>query len=151
MTDVTWTEAQARCNELNKRLCTESEWVQACRGEAGTRYAYGNTFDPERCHTQANAYFDARDLQPIGSFPDCHNGRGVFDLNGGASEWGADTHQGPPFPDDNGPADRPCHIVRGGTMWDAAYGQDCNSRHWHAVGHQQSDDGFRCCADASSP
>ncbi len=32
-------------------------------------------------------------------------------------------------------------------MWMAAYGQDCTSRHWHAVGHRQDDDGFRCCSD----
>jgi hypothetical protein len=150
LTDVTWTEAQARCVELSKRLCTEAEWEQACRGEAGTRYAYGNDFDPERCHTQANTHFDARDLRAQGSFPECHNGRGVYDLNGSASEWVSNTHQGPPYPDDNGSPDRPCHVVRGGTMWDAAYGQDCNSRHWHAVGHQQSDDGFRCCADIAT-
>jgi len=61
-----------------------------------------------------------------------------------------EAHAGPPFPDDEGAPDRPCHTILGGTMWMAAYGQDCLSRHWHAVGHKQDDDGFRCCADATT-
>ena len=35
-------EAAAACKESNKRLCTNSEWVTACKGPTATTYPYGN-------------------------------------------------------------------------------------------------------------
>jgi hypothetical protein len=145
-TDVTWFEAKTLCEQGGKRLCRSLEWEAACRGTAARRHSYGDTFTPGRCYTEGARYFDERDLRLIGGFPDCTTPDGIRDLDGGVSEWVLEDHPGPPFPPDEGPPNRPTHLLRGGTMWTAKYGQDCLSRHWHAQGHRQEDDGFRCCS-----
>ncbi len=146
-TQVTWGKARSLCKQAGKRLCRSLEWEAACRGPEGRRHSYGDTFTPGRCYTEGARSFDDRDLKPIGGFPDCTTPGGVRDLDGGVSEWVEEAHPGPAFPQDEGPAERPTHVLRGGTMWTARYGQDCLSRHWHSVGHRQEDDGFRCCSD----
>ncbi len=146
-TNVSWAQARTLCVAQGKRLCRSLEWEAACRGTAGRRHGYGDTFSPGRCFTEGARYYDDRDLRPIGGYPDCATPEGVRDLDGGVSEWVLESHPGPPFPPDEGPPDRATHVLRGGTMWTAKYGQDCLSRHWHATGHRQEDDGFRCCAD----
>lgn len=146
-TNVSWFEAKTLCEQAGKRLCRSLEWEAACRGTAGRRHSYGDSFTPGRCYTEGARHYDDRDLRPIGGFPDCGTPEGVRDLDGGVSEWVLEDHAGPPFPPDGGDATRPTHVIRGGTMWTAKYGQDCLSRHWHAQGHRQEDDGFRCCSD----
>jgi len=148
-TVVTWGEATELCEQRGKRLCRSLEWEAACRGTEGRRHSYGDTFEPGRCYTEGARHYDDRDLALIGGFEDCVTPEGVRDLDGGVSEWVLEEHGGPPFPPDGGPPDRLTHLLRGGTMWTSKYGQDCLSRHWHARGHRQEDDGFRCCADPS--
>ncbi len=146
-TNISWEEARLTCEASGRRLCSVDEWEAACRGVQRWRYSYGAEYEPTRCFTEGARYFDTRDLRAIGDFPDCVSPQGIHDLNGGVSEWVAAEHPGPPFPPDPSAADEPCHEILGGTMWGATYGQDCMSRHWHATGHKQDDDGFRCCAD----
>jgi len=145
-TNISWEQSRLTCEAQGKHLCTVNQWEAACRGAERWRYSYGPAYEPTRCFTQGARYFDTRDLRPIGGFPDCVSPDGVHDLNGGVSEWVDAEHPGPPFPPDPTAADEPCHEIMGGTMWGATYGQDCLSRHWHATGHKQDDDGFRCCA-----
>jgi hypothetical protein len=149
-TNVSWEQARLLCEAQGKRLCSVDEWEAACRGPERWRYSYGPDYEPTRCFTEGARYYDTRDLRPIGGFPDCASPDGVHDLNGGVSEWVDAERPGPPFPPDPSAGDKPCHEIMGGTMWGATYGQDCLSRHWHAFGHKQDDDGFRCCAELVS-
>ncbi len=150
-TNITWEESRLLCEAKGRRLCTVDEWEAACRGTERWRYSYGPEYDPARCFTEGARYYDTRDLRPIGGFPDCVSPQGIHDLNGGVSEWVDAARPGPAFPPDPHADDTVCHEILGGTMWGATYGQDCLSRHWHAVGHRQDDDGFRCCADLPEP
>ncbi len=146
-TNTTWAQAGELCAQAGKRLCRSLEWEAACRGTAGRTHSYGDSFEPGRCFTEGARYYDDRDLVPIGGFPDCATPEGIRDLDGGVSEWVQEAHPGPPFPPDGGALNRSARVLRGGTMWTAKYGQDCLSRHWHAKGHRQEDDGFRCCSN----
>ena len=146
--EVSQREAALLCQDRGRRLCRDIEWEAACRGQSGRTYSYGNTKDDSRCHTESSALEAGGALRPIGSFERCVSVEGVFDLNGSVSEHVSDTHPGPPFPPDVDSAAGESGILRGGTMWGAAYGQDCLSRHWHLPDHRQEDDGFRCCRDA---
>jgi len=80
-------EAEIACNAAGKRLCTSVEWQTACKGKDKTEYAYGDQYEPKTCN--GIDAFEAPEifhLAPTGSFPDCHNGWGVYDLNGNVWE-----------------------------------------------------------------
>jgi len=144
---VSWDEATALCEKDAKRLCSEHEWVAACRGPDGWPYAYGSAFEAGRCQTDGHQ----ATVKPIGNRPRCSSPLGVHGLNGSLSEWVADKWDRVPLPplDEGEVADpaSPHRVLRGGTMWFAIYGQDCLSRHSHNPLLRHTDDGFRCCRD----
>jgi hypothetical protein len=97
-------EADRACRAADKSLCSEEEWQAACMGPDTTDYAYGNKYDPticngidtfcycdegscsgadpcpfEACFSECGAAYH---LEPTGTFQDCTNGFGVFDING---------------------------------------------------------------------
>ena len=84
------TYAKKVCELQGKRLCAQTEWNIACRGDPNggddQRYAYGSKVDIEVCHTNlrhrtaCNAHdakkaFDTctTDTEPSGSFPKCRS------------------------------------------------------------------------------
>jgi hypothetical protein len=97
------TYAKKVCELQGKRLCAQTEWNIACRGDpAGgddQRYAYGNKVDIEICHTNlrhrvpcnphdAKSAFGSctTDTEPSGAFPKCRSRFGVFDQHGNVAE-----------------------------------------------------------------
>lgn len=42
--------AETVCRNAGKRLCTEEEWVTACRGENSTKFPYGNEYEEGACN-----------------------------------------------------------------------------------------------------
>lgn len=47
---MTYYSAKRACETAGKRLCSEKEWVRACRGSGGTKHPYGANFEPGRCN-----------------------------------------------------------------------------------------------------
>lgn len=155
---ISGTEAAAACAEAGKRLCTDAEWLLACRGAADRIYPYGDTREDGRCN-------DARAMHPVierfgtsddwiwselddacinqlpdslaatGAHPDCVSPDGVFDLMGNLHEWTSD----------------PAGTFRGGYYVDTVRnGEGCLYRTTaHDVSHWDYSTGFRCCADAT--
>jgi sulfatase modifying factor 1 len=146
-------EARAACEAAGKDLCSEQQWFSGCSGPQRQTYAYGDRYDPAICNGIDTYCFCGADspcaertpcpfagcfrscsadfgLEPTGSFPDCRNPDGVFDLNGNLWEHVK-----------NGDATR----VRGG-----AY--NCSdSEQFHRCDYvprtwTPSALGFRCCA-----
>lgn len=78
--------AQAACVAAGKRLCTPAEWETACSGPKGTTYAYGDEYDPKICNGIDTFGPGQFKLMPTGSFPDCKNDWGVYDMNGNVWE-----------------------------------------------------------------
>src|SRR5262245_35598 len=129
-------EAEAACNEAGKRLCTDREWVTACKGPSGTTFPYGNErkggycVDTNRVAPLARLYelrtryqFEPMNdprlnqipgtLAPTGSFGRCTNSFHVYDMVGNVHEWTSD----------------PSGTFRGGYYLDTRInGEGCNYR-----------------------
>ena len=108
--------AEQACRNAGKRLCTETEWVKACRGEADTQFPYGAAYEFGRCNifrqthpaaalhgNPAIHHLDPRLnlvteagrplLRPTGTTPDCRSRWGddaIYDMVGNLAEWVAD-------------------------------------------------------------
>jgi hypothetical protein len=104
--------AQA-CQNAGKRLCSEAEWVTACRGEKQTKYPYGNSYQHGVCnvfredHPSAMLHGDASShhsdprlnlleaeggplLRETGQTERCASAWGddaVYDMVGNLDEW----------------------------------------------------------------
>ncbi len=146
--DVRWSDAAEACRLRGARLCGEEEWEAACRGPDDRLWSYGDQEEPGRC-ASAQEGLDPDAARPqTGVLEGCRNALGVHDLIGGASEWTSTRVPCPPSPQGTARPGEDCYVLRGGTLWTAAYGDSCLSRHWHGPAYAQSDDGFRCCSDS---
>jgi formylglycine-generating enzyme required for sulfatase activity len=100
--NVTWHGANAYCQWVGKRLCTEAEWEFAATGETGQGpdgqgrvYPWPGELWPVAPGTFANCQDgickDGYPLTaPVGSFQDGTTPAGLFDLAGNVAEWVAD-------------------------------------------------------------
>lgn len=147
--------AERACVASGKRLCTDVEWLRACRGVDEWQYPYGPDREDGRCNDArarhpavelfpdaANPFAHIQDacinqlpesLDPAGSNPGCVTPEGAFDLMGNLHEWTAD----------------PTGTFRGGFYVDTVRnGPGCLYRTTaHNRFHWDYSTGFRCCAD----
>lgn len=118
--------AAAACTARGLRLCTMSEWTEACRGAGGLGFPYGAAFEAKKCNVKEAG--QGRVL-PGGSMPDCVSKPGAFDMSGNVAEW----------------------IAGGYTMGGSAMdGQDgrCVRATRRSSDAKADDLGVRCCVDA---
>lgn len=151
------TRAAAACEAAGKRLCTDDEWLRACRGEGLARlHPYegprveGTCNDARDVHPAYERFGTTEDwvfsrlddacinqlpdsLAPTGAHAGCVTDEGVFDLEGNLHEWTSD----------------PTGTFRGGFYVDTLRnGEGCLYRTTaHDVSHRDYSTGFRCCAD----
>jgi hypothetical protein len=106
--------AKRACENAGKRLCSETEWVTACKGRAGRKFPYGDNFEASRCNVyrhvhpaevlHGSASYGHRDprlnllLEPgagpllrlTGATPSCASHWGadrIYDMVGNIDEW----------------------------------------------------------------
>jgi sulfatase modifying factor 1 len=149
-------EAASACEQAGKRLCSDEEWLGACRGRTPTRYPYGPRFRSGYCNDEGVAplpllrgasyaldYATLNDprldrvpgtVARAGHFGRCTNDGEVFDLVGNLHEWTA----------------APRGVFRGGYFLDTkVLGEGCDyETSGHAPTYRDYSTGFRCCADA---
>ncbi len=153
---ITQRQAAAACVEAGKRLCSDTEWLRACRGSAGSTFPYGNTREANRCNDDrtchpAIQYFETTanwiwselghpclnqlpaGLASTGAYDACQSADGMYDMMGNLHEWTAD----------------PSGTFRGGFYVDTELnGPGCLYKTTaHNVDHWDYSTGFRCCAD----
>ena len=149
-------EAADACSEAGKRLCTDAEWLRACRGIEDRIYPYGETRvdglcnDARAVHPAIERFGTSADwiwsrlgdacinqlpasLATAGANPGCVTPEDVYDLMGNLHEWTSD----------------PAGTFRGGFYADTRVnGEGCLYRTTaHSMGHWDYSTGFRCCAD----
>ncbi len=133
--NVTWQAAKGMCEGKGKRLCSEAEWENACKGPNGLRFPYGNTYDAATCNT-VDDKGNARALAAAKDFKACRSGFKVFAMAGNAEEWTSDGFQGGAQ-----------KTVKGGAADRPDFASRCASRRGLAGKSTSPTLGFRCCAD----
>jgi hypothetical protein len=151
------------CKSKKKHLCSEAEWVHACKGTRGWKYPYGNKWEAGRCND--SKMWKIPDWNLLGRWPaedakkhaawldqsepsgyifdhttsslvpnSCVTPEGVYDLTGNAAEWV--TRSGN------------LHVVKG-CYWSGCYSGEkpscdfTNSAHTSVF--RSYEFGFRCC------
>jgi hypothetical protein len=152
---ITGEQAAAACAEAGKRLCSNSEWLRACRGPSAFVYPYGNTRQNGVCNDARSPhpvveYFgtaegwiwseldnacisqQANTVDLTGTNLGCSTAEGAYDMMGNLHEWTSD----------------PAGTFRGGFYVDTAInGQGClYATTAHNIYHWDYSTGFRCCA-----
>jgi formylglycine-generating enzyme required for sulfatase activity len=154
---VTLEQARAACANAGKRLCTDGEWMQACRGPQLTKFPYGKTYDKTACNDRASSPFwklfgseppaavlaspialnnpklnQQGGLAKTGAFKRCVTSYGAYDMVGNLHEWTSD----------------PAGTFRGGYYRDAReHGPGClYVTKGHDAHYRDYSTGFRCCA-----
>jgi len=152
-------QAEEACQNAGKRLCTDEEWISACKGKHPTTFPYGDERKPRYCNdggvSSFNHYYgeegaeaplsaytwvnmnDSRlnqlkgTLADTGAYKRCKSSYGAFDMVGNLHEWTAAK---------NG-------TFRGGYYLDTAQnGDGCDYKTTaHAPRYHDYSTGFRCC------
>jgi len=130
--------ATEACQARSARVCSESEWLQACEGPGGRRWPYGDSYEPGRCHDRGGEGPDLAGASlPSGSRPDCVTPEGVYDLSGNLWEWVV------------GEAGKPL-LIGGGWNLSSGMGQ-CRSRAAAQPDYRSAEVGVRCCVGVEAP
>jgi sulfatase modifying factor 1 len=126
---VSWNDAAAFCEELNKKerilhgwkilrgwkfaLPTEAQWEYACRAGTTTDYSWGNNITPQFANYGSSGLMKTVE---VGSYK--ANPWGFFDMHGNVGEWTADwygTYPRSSVIDPRGPNDGSTRVIRGGS------------------------------------
>jgi sulfatase modifying factor 1 len=120
---VSWNDAVAFCETLNKKeriprgwafaLPTEAQWEYACRADTTTTYSWGNEITPQLANSKDSGL---NKTVEVGSYS--ANPWGFFDMHGNVWEWTADWHGAYPRSsviDPPGPSNGSNRVRRGGS------------------------------------
>jgi len=152
-------QAEQACKNAGKRLCTDDEWVTACKGKKPTIWPYGKKWKPGRCNDSGVSSFnklfgtdgeeapksaytfenlnDPRlnkpkgTCAPSGRHNRCRNSFRVYDMVGNLHEW----------------TSSPGGTFRGGYFLDVKQnGTGCEYKTTaHNRKYHDYSTGFRCC------
>jgi sulfatase modifying factor 1 len=154
--------ASQACANAGKRLCTDAEWQQACRGASGNQFPYGSAYVPMRCNVfrlyhpayvlHGSSSFGHTDprlnlvverasdplLRLTGQTTRCASRWGddaIYDMVGNLDEW----------------VDAGDESVFVGGFYARSTKQGCDSRiSSHAPSYYDYSLGTRCCRDAQA-
>ena len=121
---VNYYEAEAFCRWAGLRLPTEAEWEKAARWDGhGTRaYAWGDTWDDDRCNGANDKLYPGGQTAPVGKYPEGASACGSLDMLGNVWEWTQDWYlpdyyATSPGTDPKGPATGEGHVIKGGSWF----------------------------------
>jgi formylglycine-generating enzyme required for sulfatase activity len=148
---VHWTDADAYCGWVGKRLPSEREWEYAARGPLAVAFPWGagaSCADAVTLINEQSGKSCARRPARVGTHPGGASVFGVQDMSGNLEEWTADWYVellGP------GPMPRAgaAHVLRGGGWLSTPSQSRTTSRNWGSALEAGANVGFRCAKDDS--
>lgn len=151
---VTWSDADAYCKYVGKRLPSEAEWEKAVRGTSIKTYPWG---DSKPTCTLANVFNTASgstcsgDTQVVGSYPDGKSQFGVMDMAGNVFEWVNDWYSDSYYKNASsnnptGPTEGTYRVLRGGGWSSNGVFLRTASRSYDPDFNNSKDTGFRCAS-----
>lgn len=123
--------AEAACANAGKRLCTATEWTEACGGPSRNLYPYNaSEYNQFTCNGEGTLGY----ANACGGFTSCVGPEGTYDMSGNLEEWVSD------------------ETTRGGAYDDSSLILRCTSDgESPATDATHATVGFRCCANAIAP
>lgn len=145
-------EAVSWCKAQGKELCTQTQWVTACKGSKRTPFPYGSVYVKGTCNDDKTWIGPVPWLQmgtpawdetvkrlfqgePSGNREKCKTPEGVYDLTGNVAEWVVE------------PRNLHGYVVKG-CYWAGCLGgvPSCDFVNpAHAAEFKSYELGFRCC------
>lgn len=143
---VTFSDAQAFCQWLGKRLPSEEEWEKAARGTDERDFPWGDLWDNTRANVRLSGL---RSTVAVGSFSAGASPYGVEDMSGNVWEWTTSpylaypgsTYQDPQYTTE-------AYITRGGGWFEDEKQVRATGRNAAVPWTANDDLGFRCVADS---
>jgi len=152
---VSWTDAQAYCLRVGKRLPTEAQWEYAARAGSTTEWSWGGDADQaDRYAWNNGVWFDGNSdsrIHPVGKLQP--NAWGLYDMFGNVSEWTSDWYGERYSPgakrNPSGPKTGSRRVVRGGGWHCPPVGLRSAARNHLDPGRRDFFLGFRCVGSPS--
>jgi MYXO-CTERM domain-containing protein len=143
-TSVSFETAKTACESAGYRLCSASEWQDACEGASAASYPYGDNYLADSCNGADHDVNSGAGLQnallPTGGIASCESLAGAFDMSGNAKEWTDD--------EEGMVGDQTLYVVRGGSYQSPELGLRCEVLLSQQIATTVLPTlGFRCCAD----
>jgi hypothetical protein len=143
-TSVSFESAKAACEAAGYRMCTASEWQDACEGVDSASYPYGDMYGPDSCNGADHDLLGTAGVQnallPTGTIAACESPAGAVDMSGNAKEWTDD--------EQDMVSGQPLYVVRGGSYQSPELGLRCEVLLSQQIATTVLPTlGFRCCAD----